>query len=565
MAATEQTEIERKYEVDESARVPDLTVVDGVAKVVTHGTFTLSAVYYDTEGLDLAAHSISLRRREGGGDEGWHIKKPVAEGRTELHWPIDTANPAESGNQVASRASEDRVPDAVLEPARAIVRDREVSPVARVTTTRTAVHLLNDRDEAVAELADDKVRASDVRGGEFRAWREWEVEFLDAAPGTPEERTAFLDAVEAVLATAGAHPSASRSKLAHTLGANALTEAAGTGQAAAAPDAHPGTHAENAGFVVVRALRHQVNALIEADPLVRADEPDAVHGMRRTVRRLRSLLAAYEQLFDEDAVGWLRDGLKRLGAALGEVRDAEVRKARAGKLLDSMHAHDPQVRKRLIGTDESEYEQALDRLRRVLSGEQYYRLLDALEEFVQAPPLSELAARPADKEIPKEISRQVKRMLKRADAVTPADKHGAGHHDADAASDVATTAQREAAMHEVRKAARRLRYAITALKVPGMYKPGKKLRAIASAVKPIEKALGGHRDKVLFAEQVQLSAQRARAEGEDTYVYGVLTGSESDAAGSDQPQTGSGGGHTERLLRDLRKAMRAVDKLAHKL
>ena len=204
MAASEQIEIERKYEVDTGATVPDLTAVDGVASVETHEPFTLTAVYFDTDRLDLAAHSISLRRRAGGGDEGWHIKKPVDEGRTELHWPLQTGQPDPTEKHESAsdtQAAPDVVPDEVLEPVRAIVRDRPVSPIARLSTTRTTVHLMNDQGEAVAELADDQVQASDVRSGEVRAWREWEVEFLAAAPDTRDERTAFLDAVDELVAS----------------------------------------------------------------------------------------------------------------------------------------------------------------------------------------------------------------------------------------------------------------------------------------------------------------------------------------------------------------------------
>ncbi len=586
MAASEQTEIERKYDVDESARVPDLTVVEGVTAAEEHGTFTLTAVYYDTNNLNLAAHSISLRRREGGTDEGWHIKKPVAEGRTELHWPLDTVNPIEPADHKMEELA-DEVPDVVLEPVRAIVRGHAVTPVARVTTTRTTVHLMNDRGESVAELADDQVLASDIRGGEVRTWREWEVEFLEAAPDTPEERTAFLDAVEQVITEAGARPSESRSKLAHTLGAQSLSEvSAGNAGAGRETSAETDADAGSAGSVVVAALRHQVEALVEADPAVRADEPDAVHRMRRTVRKLRSLLVTYDSLFEDDPVDQLRDDLKRFGAALGEARDAEVRRNRATKLLESLPSQDPFVRERLIGSDQREYDEALGRLRHMMTGQHYYRLLDMLDQFVQSPPLSERGSRPAAKEIRKAVLRQVKRMNKRADAVRAFADDGASDGDdgdsrsggghGDSTSDVTSgITQRQAAMHEVRKAARRLRYAVTGLKVPGGYKPDKKLRRIASTVKPLEKALGGYRDDLLFAQQVRLAAQRARAEGEDTYIYGLLTGSAVDASASagGAGDTGDAGDSddagTERtedhLIRDIDDTMRTVDKLARKV
>ena len=71
----------------------------------------------------------------------------------------------------------------------------------------------------VVEIADDHVTAVDVRGDVERGWREWEVELLPGAPDTEAGRTALLDAIEAAIAVAGAHPSTSVAKVARALGA----------------------------------------------------------------------------------------------------------------------------------------------------------------------------------------------------------------------------------------------------------------------------------------------------------------------------------------------------------
>ncbi|WP_242418751.1 CYTH domain-containing protein, partial [Frankia sp. CpI1-P] len=39
-------------------------------------TVTLDAVYYDSDDLRLARNQITLRRRTGGHDAGWHLKLP---------------------------------------------------------------------------------------------------------------------------------------------------------------------------------------------------------------------------------------------------------------------------------------------------------------------------------------------------------------------------------------------------------------------------------------------------------------------------------------------------------
>ncbi len=82
-------EIERKYAVGADFVLPDLSMVPGVAAVTGPDTYHLTAVYLDTPGLDLAAARITLRRRTGGTDAGWHLKLPAgAETRREVHAPL---------------------------------------------------------------------------------------------------------------------------------------------------------------------------------------------------------------------------------------------------------------------------------------------------------------------------------------------------------------------------------------------------------------------------------------------------------------------------------------------
>lgn len=89
-------EIERKYESDDSG-LPDLTGVAGVEAVVDKGVAQLDATYYDTADERLVASSITLRRRTGGSDAGWHLKLPVSEGvRDEIRAPSPTPSPTNS-------------------------------------------------------------------------------------------------------------------------------------------------------------------------------------------------------------------------------------------------------------------------------------------------------------------------------------------------------------------------------------------------------------------------------------------------------------------------------------
>src|SRR5690242_6186403 len=155
-------EVERKFEVFESTVSPSFEGLSSVALVERSPSQQLDAVYFDTPAHDLAARRITLRRRTGGTDAGWHLKLPAGpDARTEVHAPLGE--------------DADAVPDELLDVVLAIVRDRPTGPVARISTTRTVDLLYGPGEMAVAEFCDDEVtaRAGDDEHSEQR-WREWE-------------------------------------------------------------------------------------------------------------------------------------------------------------------------------------------------------------------------------------------------------------------------------------------------------------------------------------------------------------------------------------------------------
>ena len=91
MAGT-QLEVERKLDVDADFVLPDLTAVEGVASADPPVEHPLEAVYHDTDDLRLVRARVTLRRRTGGADAGWHLKLPAAAGaRREVHEPLSRA------------------------------------------------------------------------------------------------------------------------------------------------------------------------------------------------------------------------------------------------------------------------------------------------------------------------------------------------------------------------------------------------------------------------------------------------------------------------------------------
>src|SRR6058998_3299158 len=88
MSTSRHRETERKYDPRQAAALPALHGVDGVSAMRQAVQHELSAVYFDTAELDLARHGITVRRRTGGDDAGWHLKLPAgADTRTEVRLP----------------------------------------------------------------------------------------------------------------------------------------------------------------------------------------------------------------------------------------------------------------------------------------------------------------------------------------------------------------------------------------------------------------------------------------------------------------------------------------------
>jgi hypothetical protein len=202
---TDQVEIEQKFDVGEDFERPDFGALPGVTAAAPV-VYRLAATYFDTPGERLAANKITLRRRTGGSDEGWHLKLPLAGGnRQELHEPLgDSAD--EVPARLASRVAE-------------VTGGRPLAPIAQLDTERTVVTLTRHDGRTVAEIADDMVTARRLNGapggasggaGQPLRWREVEVE-------VPEPEPELQRAAADLLRAAGARPSGAASKLSRLL------------------------------------------------------------------------------------------------------------------------------------------------------------------------------------------------------------------------------------------------------------------------------------------------------------------------------------------------------------
>jgi CHAD domain-containing protein len=469
-------EVERKFDVNGSFRLPDLSGIGGVATVDSPAEHELSATYFDTADLRLLTHRVTLRRRTGGTDAGWHLKLPDADGeRTEVRLPLGrtTTTP----------------PKGLRGRVEVHLRGAAVAPVLRLATRRTVYKLRDADGRVLAEVADDQVTATDLATPEqpgaatVLAWREVEVELVEGQPR-------LLRTVGKALRAAGAAISGSGSKAARALADRRPAPVAG-------PDLAAGT----AGALVLAELTDQVTELHYWDPLARADAPDAVHQMRVTVRRLRSTLATFRPVFDREVTEPVRAELGWLGDVLGGARDAEVIQEH---LIGAARAEPPElllgpVIGRLRTTLDGRRRAAMAQLRTELGGQRYFALLDALDRLVAEPPLSELAHDPGEDV----LRRRVRSAWKRVDR---------------AAGAVPDAAERDVALHELRKAAKRARYA--AELAQGVF--GGPAKRFAKQMKSVQTLLGEHQDTVVVREVLREVGVQAHLAGENGFTFGRL-------------------------------------------
>lgn len=508
---SEHLEIERKYDVDGGYALPalaDLVALPGVAAVDEPVEHLLSAGYFDTADLRLFHGRVTLRRRTGGPDAGWHLKLPAeGGGRRELHAPLGR--------------SAKKPPAALLAPVAGLLRGAPVGPIATLRTRRMVTALRSGEGRVLAELADDTVTATvlapDADGAtEVQTWREVEAELV-------EGEEPLLAAVGERLVAVGARPSPQVSKLGRALASRTAGPAGGGRR-----------RKPRGGEVVLAAVRSQVAELQTADLALRTGRPDAVHRLRVACRRLRSVLVASRTVLGREATEPLRAELSWLRGRLDAARDGEVALAH----LRALVAAEPvelvlgPVAARLQHTAVKVAEAGRVDAAETLADARYLRLLDDLHALLQQPPLTGAAGDPARRVLRTALRRATKRLdrrLARAGRV-PED-------------------EREEALHDVRTAAKRVRdVAATARGELG--RPAKEL---ARAARTVQQVLGEMQDTVVAREHCRRLAVAAHAAGENAFAYGRLHALEESRAERARLAF-------EALVPSLRPALRSATK-----
>lgn len=477
-------EVEQKFRVHGLFRLPDLAGAGVVDRVEPRETVHLTAVYHDTSDLRLAREGVTLRRREGGADEGWHLKLPVgALGsgvRDELQFPLESGAVGDPPRELADLVT-------------AYVRGGSLQPVATLLTERTPQALLDANGNEVAELTDDTVSVVDGDRVLVR-FRELELEqHAEIAEGD-------LDAAIALLQEAGAVAGEFVSKAVRALGPMATAPSD-------IPEP-PAVTAKDPAAQLVRAhLVTHVRALRDADLGVRRDEPDSVHKMRVAARRLRSGLKVFRPLLEQEWADGLRDELAWVANELGAARDREVLIVRLEDALSYLPDEvEPLAARTLIDTTLNEgLEQARHQALESLRSERYAALLDALVEAARAPRTTAAAEEPSGRVLPPLVDTAWKRLAKDAKHL-----HLEGHDDD---------------WHEARKAAKAVRYACEAV-APALGRPAK---AMAKQVTRVTELLGEHQDAAVAADTLLALAAEPHVSGRAGFALGLLHRDQRDA------------------------------------
>ena len=478
-------EIERTYDLSADAALPDLVGAGRIMQTDTQEPFELDATYWDTQRYDLVAAHVTVRRRTGGHDAGWHIKRAESDTvRHEEHFPL-TEDP-------------DTVPVEVLAALFTERRGRGLHPVVRITTTRTVTRLLDEDGDQVGELADDQVvaeRLDDDAPAHPTTWREVEVEAVEGVD--PQIAHELFAALDGRFAAVGAGPAAVASKLARGL----------AGAPAPRLQTEEKPHKGTAARALTKRLRKLRGTLLRLEAGLRSGAPTDLSEVAETALGIAAVLGSYRPAFADG------DEMDRAAAAADALAAVTARAALAEYLVDRLpRASSPAqealidsiTRERILASTRQRRDDATREVLLSLHEESFLELLDALDDAVERPQPTEWALRD-----PKRVAQDVSAIEK--PRVRDLVRAAVGDDPADEAGDREAT---QRAWH----ATLRARMAMDVLGDDAF--PHALWKRIGTAADVLTE-----RVRSLHAlEQLRVQAGIAERAGEGTFGYGVLAG-----------------------------------------
>ena len=472
-------EVERKYDVDGGFVLPDPAdlAAAGIAAADPPVEHSLEAVYHDTADLRLARARITLRRRTGGSDAGWHLKLPGEGGaRRELHAPLGRAveNP----------------PPALLDPVRGILRGAPTAPVATLRNHRVVTVLRDGEGRAAG-----RGRRRHGHRQRLRPRRRGGAAGLAGGGGrAPRRRRGAAGAGRGVAGRRGCPRRRTRRR-----------SSAGCCRPGSLP--RPATEpAERAdrrrgrrwprSAARSRRCRRPTSTCASTHPTPSTSCGSPPGGCAASSRpSARCWTARPPSRSARSSPGWA--GSWARPATTRSPWPTSASWWRSSRRSWSSVRSPPGCSRRRIRSAAAGREQALA----TLASERYLRLLDALHALLDDPPFASAAGGPGAAGVPRR----------------GAQGRGSGCAAGSGRRSSADGDARDVALHEVRKAAKRLRYTAEV----GALGPGKPPKKLVKAAKRVQKALGdaaGHRRHARACAGGW--AIEAAAAGENAFTFG---------------------------------------------
>jgi CHAD domain-containing protein len=251
-------------------------------------------------------------------------------------------------------------------------------------------------------------------------------------------------------------------------------------------------------------LTEQCTVIIDSETQLRAGE-GVVHTTRVAVRRLRSTIRVFAELFDPEEASQLEEQLVWWATLLGEVRDLDILTQRQAVLLAELPPE--LILGPVASTIQTELaaqrKAAVDTMTDTLNSERYRKLVALIHHWRADPPFTSVADSPTDS-LAAAIKKAKKKARKRL--ATAVELRQAGEPS-------------DEMLHRARKSSKRYRYAVEAA-APIW---GTKADKIVAQRKDLQDTLGNYQDSIVSAAFLrELGARLGSRSGQNGFSYGIL-------------------------------------------
>jgi triphosphatase len=446
-------------------------------RIAPESRVEITDTYYDTDDWRFyrAGYALRVRNTDGAAEATMKSLTP-AEGslrrRREVSEPLSDDKPStlkEAGGPVAGLSA-------------TLVGGRELRPLFTIKTRRQGFALLlegsddgSQRDVRIGEISLD---TSEIPlGEETTRLTRVEVEAGIGMAPTPE-LLGFVDEMQSALELTAA----SISKYETGLYASGLNP---QGDSEFGPTRIDPSM--SLGEVAFAVLRTQFAEMRDHEPGTRlGEDPEELHDMRVPTRRMRAAMKVFEGALPEQA-RWLREELRWVAQALGEVRDLDVQIERLQAWKREADEEVSRFLDRILSVTHKRRAEARKNMLETLDSVQYERLLSSFAEMLRLGPAAELARTNGKDQADEPVTAAAPALI--------SDRHRKWRK---AAKRLDETSSPEA-FHDVRKKGKRLRYTLEFFSE--VY--GKPVQKLVKPLKALQDDLGDHQDAVVAAEYLR--------------------------------------------------------------